>query len=121
MEYRVGTVDELRRDRCRIVDVEGRRVGVLSIGDRFYAIHDRCPHMGPSMCSGTVSGTFVAAAPHDLVYGKDDAVIRCPWHGSMFRLTDGVVAHGPATAAQPMMEVSEETLTLVLPEILPEM
>ena len=71
------------------MEVEGRPVGVISVGERFYAFHDRCPHMGPSMCRGTVSGTFLPAAPQELVYGRQDQVIRCPWHGWEFDLETG--------------------------------
>jgi nitrite reductase/ring-hydroxylating ferredoxin subunit len=35
----------------------------------------------------------------------DGAVcLRCPWHGSVFRLDDGAVMHGPATAPQPRFD-----------------
>jgi nitrite reductase/ring-hydroxylating ferredoxin subunit len=89
MEHRVGPADEVRREGCRVVEVNGRPVGVISVEDRFYAISDRCPHMGASMCRGTVCGTFVPAAPHHLVYGMHDRVIRCPWHGWEFDLETG--------------------------------
>jgi nitrite reductase/ring-hydroxylating ferredoxin subunit len=29
-----------------------------------------------------------------------DACVVCPWHGSVFRLTDGAVLHGPAASDQ---------------------
>jgi nitrite reductase/ring-hydroxylating ferredoxin subunit len=29
--------------------------------------------------------------------------VVCPWHGSAFRLTDGVAVHGPATTDQPLL------------------
>jgi 3-phenylpropionate/trans-cinnamate dioxygenase ferredoxin subunit len=89
MEHRVGAVDEVRGEGCRIVDVDGRRVGIVSVGTEFYAIHDSCPHMGASMCAGSLGGTLVASAPHDLVYGMDEQVIRCPWHGWEFDLETG--------------------------------
>lgn len=89
MEHRVGDVDAVRRDGCRIVEVDGRRVGVISVGEEFFAIQDRCPHMGASMCTGSLGGTFVSSAPHELVYGMDDRVIRCPWHGWEFALETG--------------------------------
>jgi nitrite reductase (NADH) small subunit len=89
VEHRVGTVEEVRRDGCRIVQVEGRPVGVVSVGESFYAFHDRCPHMGPSLCQGTVSGTFLPAGPHELLYGKHERVLRCPWHGWEFDLETG--------------------------------
>lgn len=89
MEVRVGSVEEVRRDGCRIVEVNGRPVGVISIGEEFFAISDRCPHMGASMCAGSLSGTFVASEPHEYVYGKAGRVIRCPWHGWEFDLESG--------------------------------
>ena len=45
---------------------------------------DRCSHM-----SGPLSGGELA-----------DGCLTCPWHGSVFRLADGSVARGPATAPQ---------------------
>jgi len=89
MEHPVGTVEELRRDGCRVVDVGGRQVGVISVGDEFFAVHDRCPHMGASMCTGSLGGTFVAGDPHQYVYGRDGRVLRCPWHGWEFDLESG--------------------------------
>jgi nitrite reductase (NADH) small subunit len=89
MEIRVGSVADVRRDGCRIVAVDGRSIGVISIGEGFVAIHDRCPHMGASMCQGSLSGTFVPSGPHELVYGMDDRVIRCPWHGWEFDVESG--------------------------------
>jgi nitrite reductase (NADH) small subunit len=89
MDVRVGTVDEVRRAGCRVVQVHGRPVGVISVGEEFFAVSDRCPHMGASMCTGSLSGTFLAAPPTELVYGRDDRVIRCPWHGWEFDLESG--------------------------------
>ena len=36
-----------------------------------------------------------------------DGCLTCPWHGSVFRIADGSVARGPATAPQPAFEVRE--------------
>jgi 3-phenylpropionate/trans-cinnamate dioxygenase ferredoxin subunit len=89
VDHPVGSVEELRRERCRVVQVDGQRIGVISAGTRFYAIRDRCPHRGADMCEGSVSGTLVASAPQDYVYGRHDQVIRCPWHGWEFDLVTG--------------------------------
>ena len=32
-----------------------------------------------------------------------DACVVCPWHGSVFRLRDGAVVHGPAASDQPTL------------------
>jgi nitrite reductase (NADH) small subunit len=89
VEVRVGSAEDVRRDGCRVVSVDGRPVGVISVGDEFFAIADRCPHMGASMCTGSLAGTFVPSAPHELVYGRHERVIRCPWHGWEFDLESG--------------------------------
>ena len=52
---------------------------------------DRCSHM-----SGPLSGGELA-----------DGCLTCPWHGSVFRITDGSEARGPATAPQPAFEARE--------------
>lgn len=89
MQVRVGAAEAVRREGCRVVDVAGRRVGVISVGDEFFAISDRCPHMGASMCTGTLGGTFLPSEPHEHVFGMDERVIRCPWHGWEFDLATG--------------------------------
>jgi nitrite reductase (NADH) small subunit len=89
MEIPVGSVEDVRREGCRVVDVSGRPVGVISVGDDFYAVSDRCPHMGASMCTGSLSGTLVPSDPHVLQYGMDERVLRCPWHGWEFDLETG--------------------------------
>lgn len=33
-----------------------------------------------------------------------DGCVECPWHGSVFRLSDGWNVRGPATAPQPSFE-----------------
>lgn|GEM_PF-4849522 len=49
------------------------------------AMGDTCSHQGAPLRDGTVI----------------DGCVRCPWHGSEFRLIDGTVASGPATSPQP--------------------
>ena len=89
MEHPVGAVEDLHREGRRVVEVDGRRIGILSVGGRFFAVRDRCPHRGAAICQGTVAGTFVASKPEEYVYGRQDRVIRCPWHGWEFDLDTG--------------------------------
>jgi nitrite reductase (NADH) small subunit len=111
----VGSVEDVRRDGCRVVEVDGRPVGVISVGDEFFAIGDRCPHMGASMCTGSLSGTLVAAGPHELVYGMEDRVLRCPWHGWEFDLESGRSLLEPARYGLRTYEVSIRDGGVVLP------
>ncbi|MFD8704840.1 Rieske 2Fe-2S domain-containing protein [Kitasatospora sp. NPDC059648] len=70
-----------------------RRVGELAVvvvrdGDRCHVLAERCAHLSGPLSEGSVV----------------DGCLRCPWHGSEFRLRDGEVAGGPATAPQPVLE-----------------
>jgi nitrite reductase/ring-hydroxylating ferredoxin subunit len=76
-------VRRLAGDTPVVVVARGADVSVLA---------DRCPH---------------ASAPmHDGQLGDEDGcpVITCSWHGSVFRVDDGSVLHGPATAPLPRFE-----------------
>ena len=64
---------------------------VRQAGGAIAAIHDRCSHRGCSLATGDVA----------------DGVIECPCHGSRFRLADGELLRGPATAPQPAFEARE--------------
>jgi nitrite reductase/ring-hydroxylating ferredoxin subunit/uncharacterized membrane protein len=65
---------------------------LVRTGGGVRAVHDRCSHRGCSLAGGTVDGDLV----------------ECPCHGSRFRLTDGALERGPATAPQPAFEVRED-------------
>jgi nitrite reductase (NADH) small subunit len=72
-----------------VVELDGRPVAVLSVGDDFFAVSNRCPHMGAPMAAGSVGGTLLPSAPQEFVYGRHERVLRCPWHGWEFDLDNG--------------------------------
>jgi nitrite reductase (NADH) small subunit len=114
MQVRVGAVEEIRREGCRVVGVDGRSVGVISVGSAFYGIADRCPHMGASMCAGSVNGTLLPSRPQELVYGLDQRVVRCPWHGWEFDLESGRSLLEPRRFGLKTYEVSESDGQVIL-------
>ncbi|NMO90944.1 Rieske (2Fe-2S) protein [Actinomycetospora sp. TBRC 11914] len=63
-------------------------VGVVVVrrGDEVLALGERCPHASAPLSDG------------ELTTADGAECVVCPWHGSVFRLTDGGVVHGPATA-----------------------
>ncbi|MFB7909853.1 Rieske 2Fe-2S domain-containing protein [Kitasatospora sp. NPDC056076] len=63
-------------------------VVVVREGERCHVLAERCAHLSGPLADGTVA----------------DGCLRCPWHGSEFRLRDGEVASGPATSPQPVFE-----------------
>jgi nitrite reductase/ring-hydroxylating ferredoxin subunit len=80
--------DELAEGQTRAVDVEHRTVLFARIDGVVSAIDGICSHAGGPLARGKV----------------EDGVVRCPWHGSCFRLTDGTVVRGPASHPQPLLE-----------------
>jgi nitrite reductase/ring-hydroxylating ferredoxin subunit len=88
----IGRLDELPDGALEKRTVEGVDLLVVRRGQHVDVIANRCSHL-----SGPLSdGEFTTE-------GGNGCVV-CPWHGSTFRLSDGQVVHGPATAPQPRFE-----------------
>ena len=66
-------------------------VVAVRAGGALYVLADRCSHMSGPLSDGELA----------------DGCLTCPWHGSVFRIADGSVARGPATAPQPAFETRE--------------
>ena len=89
-------------DLCRIYDlpdgrVTRRQLGYLSLavvrqGSDVLVLADRCAHLGGPLHQGTLREV------------DGDPCLTCPWHSSTYRLSDGAVMHGPATARQPAFD-----------------
>jgi len=79
----------------RIVTVEGKSIGVFNVKGSYYAIKNVCPHQQAKLCEGEVMGIMLPSAPHQYVYGKDGEIIRCPWHGWEFDITNGKSVFDP--------------------------
>ena len=79
----------------RLLRAEADGVPVLLVEHRgiTHALSATCTHAGGPLDEGEI---------------VDGDAVRCPWHGSEFRLADGGVVRGPATVAQPCWEVKVE-------------
>jgi nitrite reductase (NADH) small subunit len=88
-------VEELAPGGRKIVEIRGRSIGVFNVDGEYYALRNQCPHKGAPLCSGTVGGTFLPSSPHEYVYGMDAKVLRCPWHGWEFDLSNGHMLFDP--------------------------
>jgi nitrite reductase/ring-hydroxylating ferredoxin subunit len=85
----VATVDEIPPGQRRIVTVNGRDIGIFNLDGEYFAIGNRCPHEGASLCKGRVVGLVEAAEPGAYRYSRRNEFIRCPWHGWEFDLRTG--------------------------------
>lgn len=76
-------------------DAGGTPVVVVRTAGRLHALADRCSHQSGPLHQG------------ELTLG-DDPCLSCPWHGSVFRLEDGAMVHGPTVHPQPVLETRTE-------------
>ncbi len=87
-KYPVGRADLLPGER-RLVEVNGRQIGVFNVAGSYFALHNRCPHMAGNLCAGIVTGTALPSADFVFTYGRQGEIIRCGWHGWEFEIATG--------------------------------
>jgi nitrite reductase (NADH) small subunit len=93
--YVVARVTDLPSGSRKIVDAGGRSIGVFNIHGRLFALRNRCPHQGAPLCLGRIKGTTLPGKPYEYVYGHDDEIIQCPWHGWEFEIATGRTHFNP--------------------------
>ena len=72
----VCRLEELPEGEMRLVEVDGRKIGVFRCGNGdLYAIEDRCSHDDGPLAEGE--------------FDADACTVECPRHGSLFDLRTG--------------------------------
>jgi 3-phenylpropionate/trans-cinnamate dioxygenase ferredoxin subunit len=71
----VSKINELKNGTMRAVSAGGREILLARVGDKYYAVDGRCPHMKGNLSQGKLEGT----------------VVTCPVHGSQFDISNGQV------------------------------
>jgi 3-phenylpropionate/trans-cinnamate dioxygenase ferredoxin subunit len=71
----VSKIDELKDGTMRAVRAAGREILLARVGDKYYAVDNRCPHRKGDLSQGKLEGT----------------VVTCPLHGSQFDISNGQV------------------------------
>jgi 3-phenylpropionate/trans-cinnamate dioxygenase ferredoxin subunit len=79
----LGALDDFADGRGTALAVAGHRLAVFRLGERAFAVEDRCAHRGFSLHDGTVEALSV----------------RCRTHGACYDLASGAVLRGPARRA----------------------
>lgn len=77
---KIGSAKELAYNRLKGVEIDGNLILVVNLAGNFFAIGDKCTHMGCKLSGGKLDGETV----------------RCPCHGSVFNVRTGEVVKGPA-------------------------
>ena len=87
--HAVAPLGELPPGSRKIVDVDGRSIGLFNVHGRIIAVLNVCPHELAPVCLGRWSGTTTAAPPGQFHWGREGEILRCPWHGWEFDLLSG--------------------------------
>lgn len=85
----VAEVGEIPKGGSKRLTLKGRPVAVFNQQDEFFALLDRCPHEGASLCKGARVGMTRSAAAGTYEYSRAGEMVRCPWHGWEFDLRTG--------------------------------
>ena len=71
----IGKTTGYPEGESRKVQVKGHEILLAHVGDKFYAVSNRCTHLGGDLSVGTLEGN----------------IITCPRHKSQFDISDGSV------------------------------
>jgi len=109
--YVVCKADELPPGERKIVEVNGRSIGVFNVNGAYYALRNLCPHKGAELCKGRLTGMLVGDSPQELCYERDGEILRCPWHGWEFDVATGKMVIQPGMRVK-TYEVSVEDVSV---------
>jgi nitrite reductase/ring-hydroxylating ferredoxin subunit len=90
MEFvKVANKKDIGQGMALCAEVNGKKIAIYNVKGRFYALNNKCTHMGGPLCKGSLEGN----------------IVTCPWHGSKFDVTTGEVVGGPAKMNEEIIEV----------------
>jgi len=91
----VARVAEIAPGERKIVELEGRSIGVFNVNGSFYALRNSCPHQLGPLCRGQIRGLLTATDQKHLELTREGEIVRCPWHGWEFDMTNGRSVFNP--------------------------
>lgn len=77
---KVARVEDVPSGTGKVVRAGSTVLALFNLGGTFYALDNRCTHMGGPLGEGAVEANRVT----------------CPWHGSVFDIATGNVIEPPA-------------------------
>jgi nitrite reductase/ring-hydroxylating ferredoxin subunit len=87
----VGAESEFPDGAIRVIEADGREIGVLRWNGRWLALRNICPHLGAPLCEGRLQPLLRAQSvwSDDLIVDPDRPVVLCPWHHWAFDIASG--------------------------------
>lgn len=110
MKVVVGKVSDFENGDRKIIDVNGKSIGIFRVDDQFYALRNRCPHQFGPLCAGTLAPRAVSTGPGDVKMDSGPPLIACPWHGWEYDLATGQSFMGPGRGNAPALSYDVNVL-----------
>jgi nitrite reductase (NADH) small subunit len=111
----VARAEEIPPGERKIVEVEGRSIGLFNVHGTFVAVLNVCPHQRAPVCRGRLGGTTLPSPPGEFRWGRDGEILACPWHGWEFDLLTGkALADGRRHLRLYPVTVEDETIFITL-------
>lgn len=97
MEYvKVADIAELPENKMIIVTVADRDVLLANVDGSYYAINNKCTHLGGSLGKGVLNGS----------------IVKCPRHGAQFDVKTGQAIADAKIGFMKMKVKDEESYTV---------
>ena len=110
MKVVVGKVSDFENGDRKIIDVNGKSIGIFRVDDQFYALRNRCPHQFGPLCAGTLAPRAVSTGPGNVKMDSGPPLIACPWHGWEYDLATGQSFMGPGRGNAPALSYDVNVL-----------
>jgi 3-phenylpropionate/trans-cinnamate dioxygenase ferredoxin subunit len=112
-KYVIGHIDAVPEGGRLIVEIDGREIGIYRLDGSFYAMLNRCPHLGGPLCEGQVVNEVTAAVPGEVRGNLDKTYITCPWHNWEFDIKTGQSYWNPKGLRSRPIPIAVESATSV--------
>ena len=85
----VATVGEIAPGSSKLITVKGREIGLFNVKGEYFALANKCPHEGASLCRGKLVGLALSDEPGHYRLTRQGELLKCPWHGWEFDVRTG--------------------------------
>ena len=100
----------------KLVEIDGRSLGIFNVGGKFVAVLNVCPHELAPVCEGRVGGTTLPSPAGEYCWGREGEILACPWHGWEFDLLTGAALADPRKRLRTYpVEIEGETVYVLFP------
>ncbi len=112
--WAAAKVDELPPDTHKIVEIDGRSIGLFNVKGNYRAVLNVCPHELAPVCRGQVRGTTLESQPGEYIWGREGEILACPWHQWEFDLLTGLCLVDKRRLLLYPVEIEDDTIYVLL-------